>query len=224
MNGQWLKATSDGYPSQLWNDEAGNYIQYRNINYVDDHYEFEYRYLNHDEAVQIGVIMETAAQLIPTIVKMQSAEEACTILFGTNDADVDFVAQARTLRPMLAEMAVSLSDDEASSVPFLFEQWNPNGHSYAVDDRVQYNGTLYRCIQAHTSLSTWDPVHAPSLWARTDDPAIEWPEWVRPLGTHDAYAKGAKVSHNGKHWISNTPNNTWEPGVYGWDEVPEATE
>ena len=199
MNEQWLKATSNGYPSQLWNDEAGNYIQYRNINYVDDHYEFEYRYLNHDEAVQIGVIMETAAQLIPTIVKMQSAEEACMILFGTNDSDVDFVAQARTLRSMMVEMAVSLSDEEASSVPFLFEQWNPNGHSYAIGDRVQYNGTLYRCIQAHTSQSTWDPVNAPSLWARTDDPAIEWPEWVRPLGSHDAYAKGAKVSHNGKH-------------------------
>lgn len=221
MNGQWLNATSDSYPSQLWNDEAGNYIQYRNINYVDDHYEFEYRYLNHDEAVQIGVIMETAAQLIPTIVKMQSAEEACMILFGTNDSDVDFVAQARTLRPMMVGMAVSLSDEEAFSVPFLFEQWNPNGHSYAVDDRVQYNGTLYRCIQAHTSQSTWDPVNAPSLWARTDDPAIEWPEWVQPTRAHDAYAQGAKVSHSGKHWTSDTPNNVWEPGVYGWTEVPE---
>ena len=224
MNGQWLKATSDSYPSQLWNDEAGNYIQYRNINYVDDHYEFEYRYLNHDEAVQIGVIMETAAQLIPTIVKMQSAEEACMILFGTNDPNVDFVAQARTLRPMMVGMAVSLSDEEASSVPFLFEQWNPNGHSYVVGDRVQYNGTLYRCIQAHTSQSTWDPVNAASLWARTDDPAIEWPEWVQPTGDHDDYAQGAKVSHNGKHWISDTPNNVWQPGVYGWTEVPESTE
>jgi hypothetical protein len=29
---------------------------------------------------------------------------------------------------------------------------------------------------------------------------------------------GAKVSHNGKHWISDVDNNVWEPGVYGWSE------
>ena len=33
------------------------------------------------------------------------------------------------------------------------------------------------------------------------------------------YAKGDKVTHNGKTWISTTDNNVWEPGVYGWEEV-----
>ena len=47
----------------------------------------------------------------------------------------------------------------------------------------------------------------------------EWPAWVQPTGAHDAYAKGAKVSHNDKHWISEVDDNTWEPGVYGWTEV-----
>ena len=32
-------------------------------------------------------------------------------------------------------------------------------------------------------------------------------------------AKDAKVSHNGKHWISNADGNVWEPGVYGWTEA-----
>lgn len=44
----------------------------------------------------------------------------------------------------------------------------------------------------------------------------EWSEWVQPTGAHDAYAYGAKVSHKGGHWISNTANNVWEPGVSGW--------
>ena len=30
--------------------------------------------------------------------------------------------------------------------------------------------------------------------------------------------KGAKVSRNSKHWISDVDNNVWEPGVYGWSE------
>ena len=52
-----------------------------------------------------------------------------------------------------------------------------------------------------------------------DDPAEEWPEWRQPQGAHDAYALGAKVSHNGKHWTSDVAANVWEPGVYGWTEV-----
>ena len=36
-----------------------------------------------------------------------------------------------------------------------------------------------------------------------------------------AYAQGAKVSHNGKHWISDVAANVWEPGVYGWTEAAD---
>lgn len=36
---------------------------------------------------------------------------------------------------------------------------------------------------------------------------------------HDAYGKGDKVSHNGKHWQSDIDANVYEPGVYGWSEV-----
>ena len=32
----------------------------------------------------------------------------------------------------------------------LFHTWVV-GKAYAVSDRAQYNGTLYKCIQAHTS-------------------------------------------------------------------------
>ena len=80
------------------------------------------------------------------------------------------------------------------------------------------NKALYRCIQAHTSQEDWPPRNTPALWARAADPAEEWPEWSQPVGAADAYALGAKVSHNGKHWISTCDSNVWEPGVYGGDE------
>ena len=51
------------------------------------------------------------------------------------------------------------------------------------------------------------------------EPEDEYPEWVQPTGAHDAYAQGAKVSHNGKKWTSDIAANVWEPGVYGWTEV-----
>ena len=127
-------------------------------------------------------------------------------------------AKAKQLRQLIEQLAVTLDDETALTGVELFPMW-AIGRAYAVDDRVQHGGTLYRCIQAHTSQSDWTPSAAVSLWTRISDPTQEWPEWIQPAGAHDAYAKGAKVSHNGKHWVSTAPDNVWEPGVYGWEEA-----
>lgn len=111
----------------------------------------------------------------------------------------------------------SLSDEVASTVPDLFDSWQVDTY-YNVGNRRKYNEVLYKCLTAHTSQSTWTPDVSPSLWVRTDDPGEEWPEWVQPVGSTDAYAMGAKVSHLEKHWISDVDGNVWEPGVFGWHE------
>ena len=51
----------------------------------------------------------------------------------------------------------------------------------------------------------------------------EYPEYVQPLGAHDAYKKGAKITFNGKKYISLIDGNNWSPSVYpqGWEEVKE---
>lgn len=113
-----------------------------------------------------------------------------------------------------------LDDVTASEQSMLFAEWVP-GVAYTVGQLRQYNEKLYRCVQAHTSQTGWEPDAAASLWTLTSDPAEEWPEWSQPVGAHDAYTKGAKVSHNGKHYISTADSNVWEPGVYGWDEITE---
>lgn len=46
-------------------------------------------------------------------------------------------------------------------------------------------------------------------------------EVAQPIGAHDAYSAGAKVSHSEKKWTSDLDNNVWEPGVYGWTEVKD---
>ena len=125
---------------------------------------------------------------------------------------------ARTLRKAIEKTAATLTDSEAYYVPELYPMWKVDTE-YAVGDRVQYESKLYKCLQAHTSQSTWTPSDSPSLWVRVDDPSIEWPEWVQPTGAHDAYMTGDKVSHNEKHWICTMDYCTYEPGVYGWDEV-----
>ena len=111
-----------------------------------------------------------------------------------------------------------LDDEQAVAMTTLFPVW-ASGVAYTANYRAQYAGALYRCVQAHTSQTGWEPPAVPALWARVS--VEEWPEWVQPTGAQDAYALGAKVSHNGKHWVSAFNVNVWEPGVYGWDEVTE---
>lgn len=125
--------------------------------------------------------------------------------------------KARLLRKLIERMSAELPDSDAFDAAELFPMWALK--DYAIGDRVQYEGNLYKCIQAHTAQSDWTPDTAVSLWVKVDDPAIEWPEWRQPTGAQDAYAKGAKVSHNGKHWISDVDSNVWAPGVYGWSEA-----
>ena len=125
--------------------------------------------------------------------------------------------KARLLRKLIERMSAELPDSDAFDAAELFPMWALK--DYAVGDRVQYEGNLYKCIQAHTAHSDWTPDTAVSLWVKVDDPAVEWPEWHQPQGAHDAYAMGDKVSHNEKHWISDVDANIWEPGVYGWSEA-----
>lgn len=131
---------------------------------------------------------------------------------------MDLIERARMLRPYIEKAAESLSDEDSINAVELFPHWSGDSVSYEVGVRVQYDNLLYKCLQTHTSQEAWKPTDAPSLWVRVDDPAEEWPAWRQPTGSVDSYPAGYKVSHNGKHWISEVDNNTWEPGVYGWTE------
>jgi len=42
--------------------------------------------------------------------------------------------------------------------------WSPNSVAYSVGQLVTYNGSEYKCIQAHTSQAGWDPADVPALW------------------------------------------------------------
>ena len=121
----------------------------------------------------------------------------------------------KEITTVLKEMRVTASDETALDAISLYPYWK-EGLTVAAGKRFQYNGTLYRCIQAHTTQADWQPDITPALWAIVS--LEEWPEWVQPTGAHDAYAKDAKVTHNGTKYISDVDANTWEPGVYGWSE------
>ena len=122
-------------------------------------------------------------------------------------------AKAKQLRQLIEQLAVTLDDETALTGVELFPAWVV-GKAYAVSDRAQYNGTLYKCIQAHTSQSDWMPSATPALWKTVS--VDEYPEWVQPTGAHDAYNIGDKVTYNGQHYVCTSNANVYAPDVYGW--------
>jgi len=130
---------------------------------------------------------------------------------------MNIVDRARQLRKVIELLTSQLEDLEAMECAELFPRWK-EGISYTIGNRVNYEDTLYKCLQAHTSQSTWIPPDAPSLWAKVS--AEEIPEWEQPSSTNP-YMKGDKVRHNGSIWVSLTDYNVWEPGVYGWEIYEE---
>lgn len=121
---------------------------------------------------------------------------------------MDILAEARKLRRYIESMSVNLDDDSALDNIDVFPLWKV-GVSYELGDRVRYNEVLYKVLQNHTSQEDWTPDVAVSLFVRVGEG--EFPEWVQPTGSHDAYNTGDKVSHNNKHWESLIDANVWEP-------------
>lgn len=128
--------------------------------------------------------------------------------------------EAQKIIEALVTLRESASDADALNAVAIYPEWREDV-TYTTGQRVRHDGTLYKVLQDHTSQADWTPEAAPSLFAKVliSDPETV-PEWEQPDSTNP-YAKGDKVTHNGKMWISDIDGNVWEPGVYGWSEVSE---
>lgn len=130
------------------------------------------------------------------------------------------LTESEVSRLIIAQQINTLTVDDNTALRMLefYPEWTTDT-DYAAGFKVQYGGTLYKCLTAHTSQDDWTPDAAPSLWAKVliPDPDVI-PAWEQPDSTNP-YSKGDKVMHNGKTWVSDIDNNVWTPGVYGWTEA-----
>ena len=121
----------------------------------------------------------------------------------------------------LAQTDVITADDALDNA-LMFPLWADNiGQKAEAGSYWRHVDKLYRVNsgQGHTIQADWPPDQAASLFSLAANPAEEWPDWIQPTGAHNAYEKGDKVTHDGKRWVSTADANTWEPGVYGWEEA-----
>ncbi len=134
------------------------------------------------------------------------------------------IERARELRRKTETLAETMTDTEALDFMELFPNWNGEGEDYLFDERVRFEGSLYKCLQPHTSQPGWSPAVALSLWAKIliPDPEVI-PVWEQPDSTN-AYMTGDRVHYPTAEdpvYESLIDNNVWSPGEYpdGWQEV-----
>lgn len=130
------------------------------------------------------------------------------------------MTESEVLTMLLKQQINTLEVDDNTALRMVdfYPEWSA-GQDYTEGFKVQYGGTLYKCLNAHTSQTDWTPDVSPSLFAKVLIPdANVIPEWEQPDSTN-LYMTRDKVMHNGKTWESLVDNNVWEPGVYGWTEA-----
>lgn len=165
---------------------------------------------SHEEEIQ-----EKAAQ-VKSNLRMQAVNVMMMNLAG-ND-------MATAKEDYQAELAI-IEDEVALVIPEVFPVWSGNSVEYNKDERVTYNGVLYKVITAHTSQESWTPTDAPSLFVKVIVQEGEILDWEQPTA-ENAYKKGDKVRYNGKVYESLIDNNVWSPEGYpaGWREIIENEE
>ena len=62
---------------------------------------------------------------------------------------------------------LTVDDNTALTGMELYPVWAV-GIAVAKDSRYQYNGKLYKCVQAHTTQADWTPDATPALWTVVD--------------------------------------------------------
>lgn len=85
--------------------------------------------------------------------------------------------------------------------------WQPNT-AYAVNALVTYNGSTYKCLQAHTSLVGWEPPNVPALWQLQSGTPVPATNTPTRTNTSVSTATRTNTSVGPTSTRTNTPTNT----------------
>ena len=125
-------------------------------------------------------------------------------------------AKAKQLRQLIEQLAVTLDDETALTGVELFPRWTID-RAYVVGDKVQRNGKLWRCIQAHTSQAGWEPENVASLWTEICESHAGTLEDPIPYNGNMALESGKYYSQNSK--IYRCTRDTVNPVYHALSEL-----
>lgn len=131
-------------------------------------------------------------------------------------------------------LSKDLNEDQKKNILNQYDEWEI-GVGYKAGQKVKHNGKVFEVVQSHTSQADWTPDSTPALFKEYLNTEIKHDdgtttevvsEFKQPLGAHDAYKQGDKVSFNGKVYKSKNDGNVHSPEAYpqGWELVEEKEE
>ena len=142
------------------------------------------------------------------------------------ELEPDYYAVMSNIKKWLVPTTDQMTDEEALEVAALFETWasklNPAdpsqpGQEVVAGERLWYDGELWKVLQPHQVMQSWNPRDAVSLFVRVS--IEEWPEIPEYISSTAPWMAGQKGTWKGQHYICNLDNCVWNPDQYpqAWD-------
>ena len=109
------------------------------------------------------------------------------------------LTEAEVSRMLITAQINTLSVDDNTALRMLafYPEW-ASDTDYTVGYKVQRNGKLWRCIQAHTSQIGWEPENVASLWTEICESHSGTLEDPIPYNGNMALESGKYYSQDGK--------------------------
>ena len=92
---------------------------------------------------------------------------------------------------------LTVDDNTALRMTEFYPEWAADTE-YTAEYKVQCNGKLWRCIQAHTSQTGWEPENAASLWTEICESHAGTLDDPIPYSGNMALESGKYYSQDGK--------------------------
>jgi len=108
--------------------------------------------------------------------------------------------------------SIPVDDATALRMRTYYPAWE-SGVGYGVGFRVQYDGRLFRALQAHTAQVGWEPVNAPSLWTEVCESHSGTLEDAIPYSGNMALEKGKYYVQDERFYlcVRDTVNPVYNP-------------
>ena len=93
--------------------------------------------------------------------------------------------------------ALTVDDNTALRMKEFYPEWTADTE-YTIGYKAQRSEKLWRCLQAHTSQSGWEPENAPALWTEICESHAGTLEDPIPYSGNMALESGKYYSQDGK--------------------------
>lgn len=186
--------------------------------------EFDAWHANAKVATGLPIVGVNAATGQPAPEKQQTTDLTALDRDGAGNVVLEATVMDESLAARGFQDALIRADlmtaDEIAVLASAYPSWATDT-TYEIDALREHAGTLWKCVQAHTSQVDWAPPNVPALWTPAA-PANVVPEWVQPTGAQDAYQTGDRVTFQGNVYESLINANVWSPTAYpaGWQLIP----